>query len=65
VDSIPGPKTRAAIVTIKKGAKGNLTWILQAALYTVGYNPGSLDTIFGKGTETALEKLIALTHIEL
>ncbi|WP_413023086.1 peptidoglycan-binding domain-containing protein [Peribacillus frigoritolerans] len=54
VDSIPGPKTRAAIVTVKKGAKGNLTWILQGALFTEGYSPGSLDSIFGKGTETAL-----------
>lgn len=51
-----GPKTRAAIVNVKKGAKGNLTWILQAALYTEGYSPGSLDSIFGKGTETALAK---------
>ncbi|WHX68682.1 hypothetical protein QNH26_08940 [Peribacillus frigoritolerans] len=49
-----GPKTRAAIVTVKKGAKGNLTWILQAALYTEGYSPVSLDFIFGKGTETVL-----------
>ncbi|CAH0135624.1 hypothetical protein SRABI96_00349 [Peribacillus sp. Bi96] len=29
-----GAKTKAAIVTLDKGAKGNLTWILQAALYT-------------------------------
>ncbi|MFE4145131.1 peptidoglycan-binding protein [Peribacillus sp. YIM B13472] len=54
MDSIPGPKTRAAIVTVKKGAKGNLTWILQGALFTEGYSPESLDSIFGKGTETAL-----------
>ncbi|MED3836646.1 hypothetical protein [Peribacillus frigoritolerans] len=54
VDGKWGPKTRAAIVTVKKGAKGNLTWILQAALYTEGYSPESLDPIFGKGTETAL-----------
>ncbi|MFF2457635.1 peptidoglycan-binding protein [Peribacillus simplex] len=51
-----GAKTKAAIVTVEKGAKGNLTWILQAALYTEGYNPGSLDSIFGKGTESALSK---------
>ncbi|PRS26348.1 hypothetical protein C6W19_25090 [Bacillus sp. RJGP41] len=35
-------------------SKKNLTWILQAALYTEGYSPVSLDSIFGKGTETAL-----------
>ncbi|WP_352921191.1 peptidoglycan-binding protein [Peribacillus simplex] len=28
----------------------------QAALYTEGYNPGSLDSIFGKDTESALSK---------
>ncbi|MFD9628144.1 hypothetical protein [Peribacillus muralis] len=33
VDGNWGPKTKAAIVSIEKGAKGNLTWILQAALY--------------------------------
>ncbi|WP_157805592.1 peptidoglycan-binding protein [Bacillus sp. mrc49] len=56
VDGTWGAKTKAAIVTLEKGAKGNLTWILQAALYTEGYSPGSLDSIFGKATETALEK---------
>ncbi|WP_072272750.1 peptidoglycan-binding protein [Peribacillus simplex] len=54
VDGKWGPKTRAAIVTVQKSAKGNITWILQAALYLEGYNPGSLDSIFGKGTESAL-----------
>lgn len=56
VDGKWGPKTREAIVTVKKGAKGNLTWILQGALFTEGYSPGSLDSIYGKGTETALAK---------
>lgn len=56
VDGKWGAKTKVAIVTVQKGAKGNLTWILQAALYTEGYNPGSLDSIFGKGTESALSK---------
>lgn len=56
VDGKWGAKTKAAIVTVEKGAKGNLTWILQAALYLEGYNLGSLDSIFGKGTELALSK---------
>ncbi|MEC0347559.1 peptidoglycan-binding domain-containing protein [Peribacillus frigoritolerans] len=51
-----GVKTKETIVTVKKGAKGNLAWILQAALYLEGFNPGSLDSIFGKGTESALYK---------
>ncbi|AOH54504.1 hypothetical protein ABE28_009075 [Peribacillus muralis] len=56
VDGKWGAKTKAAIVTLEKGAKGNLTWILQAALYTEGYKPGTLDSIFGQATETALAK---------
>ncbi|MFE3973199.1 MULTISPECIES: peptidoglycan-binding protein [unclassified Peribacillus] len=56
VDGKWGAKTKAAIVTVEKGAKGNLTWILQAALYLEGFNPGSLDSIFGKGTDSALYK---------
>ncbi|MEC0275117.1 peptidoglycan-binding protein [Peribacillus frigoritolerans] len=56
VDGKWGVKTKAAIVTVEKGAKGNLAWILQAALYLEGFNPGSLDSIFGKGTESALYK---------
>ncbi len=56
VDGKWGTKTKAAVVTVQKGAKGNLTWILQAALYLEGFNPGSLDSIFGKGTESVLSK---------
>lgn len=56
VDGRWGAKTKAAIVTVQKGAKGNLTWILQSALYLEGFNPGSFDSIFGKGTESALSK---------
>jgi peptidoglycan hydrolase-like protein with peptidoglycan-binding domain len=52
-----GAKTNAAIVTVKKGAKSNLTWILQAALYIVGFNPGTLDSKFGTNTENVLKKL--------
>ncbi|WP_317779312.1 peptidoglycan-binding protein [Peribacillus sp. CSMR9] len=56
VDGKWGAKTKAAIVTVKKGAKGNLTWILQAALFLEGFNLGSLDSDFGKNTESALSK---------
>lgn len=56
MDGIWGAKTRAAVVTVEKRAKGNLTWILQSALYTEGFNPGSLDSDFGKATESALNK---------
>ncbi|MFJ7512098.1 peptidoglycan-binding protein [Peribacillus simplex] len=53
-DGIWGPKTKNATVTIKKGAAGNITWILQAALYMEGFNPGPIDGEFGEITEAAL-----------
>ncbi|WMX57459.1 peptidoglycan-binding protein [Peribacillus sp. R9-11] len=56
VDGKWGAKTKAAVVTVEKGAKGNLTWILQAALYTERFEPGSLDSDFGTSTEKALKK---------
>ncbi|WP_368653781.1 peptidoglycan-binding protein [Ornithinibacillus sp. 4-3] len=46
VDGIPGAKTDAAAVTICKGAKGNLTYVLQAFLFVKGYQL-SVDGIFG------------------
>jgi peptidoglycan L-alanyl-D-glutamate endopeptidase CwlK len=63
VDGKWGAKTKAAIVTVEKGAKGNLIWILQAALYTEGFNPGSLDSLFGKSTELALFKFQKASEI--
>mgnify|MGYP001188992528 FL=1 len=46
VDGIPGPKTDAAAVTIRKGAKGNLTKAMQAFLFFKGYKL-SVDGVFG------------------
>lgn len=55
VDGIWGPKTKNAIVTIKYGAKGNLTKVLQAALYLSGYKEvGKIDGIYGTNTKKAL-----------
>ncbi|MFJ7929559.1 peptidoglycan-binding protein [Peribacillus sp. NPDC096448] len=52
VDGKLGAKTKAAIVTVQKGAKG----ILHGS-YRPHFNiPGSLDSIFGKCTESALLK---------
>ncbi|MFP3510845.1 M15 family metallopeptidase [Peribacillus sp. SIMBA_075] len=56
VDGKWGPKTKTATVTLKKGAAGYITWILQAALYMEGYSPGPLDGEFGEKTEMALYK---------
>lgn len=45
VDGIWGPKTATAVVNVRSGAKGNLTWILQAMLVINGYNI-AVDGIF-------------------
>ncbi|MBR8645336.1 hypothetical protein KEH51_17405 [[Brevibacterium] frigoritolerans] len=55
VDGKWGLKLRLQL-SLSKKVQRDLTWILQAALYLEGYNPGSLDSIFGKGTESALSK---------
>lgn len=56
VDGLWGPKTRNASVTVRKGAKGNLTRLLQAALIIKGYNVGKsgADGIFGDATYKAV-----------
>lgn len=56
VDGIWGAKTKQASVNVRKSARGNLTYLLQAALYCRGYNPNGVDGIFGKGTEEAVRK---------
>lgn len=56
VDGIWGPKTRAACITVRKGARGNITWIIQARLYCLGYNPKGLDKIFGDGMYKEVRK---------
>lgn len=55
VDGVWGPRTLAAIVTIRNGATGNLTRVLQSALYLAGYTVvGEPDGVFGDNTYTAL-----------
>ena len=53
VDGIFGEKTKSACVSLKKGVKGNITWILQAMLVCKGYNI-SVDSDFGHNTENAV-----------
>ena len=40
--------------TLKKGAKGNITKLLQEKLVSLGYNTNGVDGIFGSGTEKAV-----------
>ncbi|MGG0718658.1 peptidoglycan-binding protein [Robertmurraya massiliosenegalensis] len=54
VDGIWGPKTRAAVQSIRKGARGNIVYILQGLLYCNGYDPKGFDGIFGDDTASAV-----------
>lgn len=54
VDGIWGPQTRGAIVNVRSGARGNITWILQAILHIRGHSPGNIDGIFGPLTRAAV-----------
>lgn len=54
VDGIWGKKTRAATVNVRSGARGKLTWLLQAMLVVKGHNI-DVDGIFGSGTNSALK----------
>jgi len=46
-DGIFGVKTKSACINVYYGAKGNITWLIQAMLYCRGYNAGGLDYEFG------------------
>jgi N-acetylmuramoyl-L-alanine amidase len=54
VDGLRGSKTLDACVTVKRGAKGNITRLIQERLNSVGFHI-STDGIFGGGTENAVK----------
>lgn len=62
-DGIWRPQTKAASPIVREGAKGNITFILQAALYMEGHNPHGIDGIFGSGTEIAFKAFQRATGI--
>ena len=55
-DGIFGPATKNACVTVRQNAKGNITYLIQAMLYCKGYDTNGVDSIFGKGTTSAVRK---------
>ena len=57
VDGIPGKNTLAGCPTCRRGARGNITRLIQERLNSLGYNCGSVDGIFGSGTENAVKAL--------
>lgn len=54
VDGLRGPKTLDACITVKRGARGNITRLIQERLNSVGFRLGT-DGIFGGGTEDAVK----------
>ena len=54
VDGLRGPKTLNACPQVKKGAKGNVTRLIQERLNSVGFNI-STDGIFGENTKNAVK----------
>lgn len=54
VDGLAGSKTKAAAVVVRKGAKGNLTRVLQGRLICLGYDTGGFDGDFGSKTDSAV-----------
>lgn len=53
VDGLRGPKTLAACPLVRKGAKGNITRLIQKRLNSVGFHLAT-DGIFGSGTYNAV-----------
>ena len=53
VDGINGKRTKSACPTVKKGAKGGITKLIQERLNSVGFNL-TLDGIFGTNTCNAV-----------
>lgn len=56
VDGIPGANTLKGCPTLKKGASGNITKLLQEKLVKLGYSTNGVDGIFGSGTYSAVRE---------
>lgn len=55
VDGIFGTKTKSACVNVRKGAEGNITYLIQAMLVCKGFDI-DVDAIFGTATENAVKE---------
>jgi N-acetylmuramoyl-L-alanine amidase len=56
VDGKFGPLTHAAAVNVRQGARGNMTYLIQAALFIRGYDSVVPDGAFGPITERAVRQ---------
>lgn len=62
VDGIFGEKTKNALRNVKIGARGNITYLIQTALYILGYDVKP-DGIFGNKTQTAVKRFQTLNSL--
>jgi surface antigen len=58
-DGIFGDATKNACRIVSKGARGNITWLIQAKLYCIGYSTNGIDGIYGNGTQEAVRRFQA------
>lgn len=58
VDGIFGAKSKAGAITVRNGAKGNITYLIQAMLICHSFNIKA-DGIFGQATENAIKEFQA------
>ncbi len=56
VDGVFGIKTRNACEKLRIGARGKITWLMQARLRCLGYNTNGVDGVFGNGTLNAVKQ---------
>ena len=56
VDGIAGSATLVGCPTLRKGASGNITKLLQEKLVKLGYNTNGVDGILGSGTYSAVRE---------
>lgn len=67
IDGYFGDSTLAACITVREGARGNITKLIQQRLLNRGYTSlrehGGADGVFGAGTTTAIEHLQANKEI--
>ena len=55
VDGLFGPRTKNALPIVRKGARGNVTYLIQSALFILGYDVLP-DGIYGVKTESAVRQ---------
>jgi N-acetyl-anhydromuramyl-L-alanine amidase AmpD len=58
VDGIFGAKSKAGAITVRQGAEGNITYLIQAMLICHSFNIDA-DGIFGQATENAIKEFQA------